>query len=86
MKPANFFEKKNFKIKQLFPNNHFKKNRIVKDVRPLNYAGSDEITFFDSVKYKDLANKTKASYCITNENLTKFLPSNTEKIIVKTFY
>ena len=83
MKPANFFEKKNFKIKQLFPNNHFKKNRIVKGVRPLNYAGSDEITFLDSVKYKDFANKTKASYCITNENLAKFLPSNTEKIIVK---
>ena len=83
MKPVNFFEKKNFKIQQLFPNNQFKKNRIIKDVRPLNNAGVNELTFFDSIKYKDLAYKTKASYCITYENLARFLPSYTEKIIVK---
>ncbi len=83
MKPVNFFEKKNFKIQQLFPNNQFKKNRIIKDVRPLNNAGVNELTFFDSIKYKNLAYKTKASYCITYENLARFLPSYTEKIIVK---
>ncbi len=83
MKPVNFFEKKNFKIQQLYPNNQFKKNRTIKDVRPLNNAGVNELTFFDSVKYKDLAYKTKASYCITYENLARFLPSYTEKIIVK---
>ena len=41
------------------------------------------MSFFDSINYKENALKTKASACITNSNLEKYLPSSTEKIIVK---
>ena len=35
------------------------------------------------MRYKDLALKTKASYCLTTQNLKKFLPSKVECIVVK---
>jgi UDP-3-O-[3-hydroxymyristoyl] glucosamine N-acyltransferase len=79
----NFFEKKNFKINNLFPKNKFKHNFIIQDVKTLSNASKNDLTFFDSIKYKDDAGKTKATYCITDEKLEKFLPKNIEKIIVK---
>ena len=82
MTVINFFEKKIFKIKKLFPKKTFKKDIIVSDVKPLSLAQKSDLTFFDSVKYKISASKTKASYCITTNKLEKFLPENTEKIIV----
>ena len=48
----------------------------------LNDASEKDITFFHSVKYKDIAKKTKANYCITTEKLKNYLPSNCNKIIV----
>ena len=67
----------------MFPNLKFKKNFVVKDIRTLNIANKGEITFFDSVNYKDIAAKTKASACITTEKIQKHLPDNLYKIIVK---
>tara|TARA_B100000575_G_C23117928_1_gene646497 strand:+ start:250 stop:1227 length:978 start_codon:yes stop_codon:yes gene_type:complete len=78
-----FFKKKNIKFNQLFPKLKFKQNFIVKDIRPINSASKGEITFFDSVIYKDIAIKTKASACITTEKIQKYLPLNLNKIIVK---
>ena len=43
----------------------------------------NDISFFDSVKYKSLAVNTRASACITTKNLEKFLPANVQRIIVK---
>ena len=40
----------------------------------LNNADVNDITFFNSIKYKDLSLKTKAAACITSSNLSKFLP------------
>ena len=42
-----------------------------------------DITFFHSKKYKDAAKKTKASFCITTENLKNELPKNCIPIIVE---
>ena len=78
-----FFEKKNIKLNQLFPKLKFKKNFIVQDVRPINSAIKNQLTFFDSLKYKNIALKTKASACITNKKLKDFLPPTTEKIVVE---
>ncbi len=61
---------------------NFKKDKIY-NVSDLINATNKDLTFFHSKKYSDLALKTKASYCITLENLSKFLPSTCKKIIVK---
>ncbi len=82
MKKNIFFEKKKIKLNQLFPKIKFKKNFIIEDIKPLHQAKKNEITFFDSLKYKNFALKTNASVCITNKKLEKFLPENTFKIIV----
>ena len=82
MKNINFFKKKLIKINKLFPKQKFNKETIIKGIKTLNEANEGDLTFFDSIKYKELALSTKASYCITNKNLEKFLPPSIEKIIV----
>ncbi len=47
------------------------------------FAKKNDLTFFDSIKYKSYALKTNASACLTSKKLEKFLPRNLEKIIVK---
>ena len=42
-------------------------NKIT-DIKDLNSAQKNEITFLHSKKYADLAKKTNASYCLTSEN------------------
>ena len=53
----------------------------VKDIKDLNSSESGDITFFHSKKYEDLAKITKASYCITTENLKSILPTSCKVII-----
>ena len=78
-----FFESKGpFKLNILFPKNSVSKIEI-KDIKTLDKAGKFDLTFFDSLNYKDLAEKTKASCCITKENLKKYLPKTCESISVK---
>ena len=83
MKKNIFFKKKNIYLSQLFPNFKSKKNFIVNDVKPLQKAEKNDLTFFDSIKYKNFSLKTKSLVCITNKRLEKFLPKNIEKIIVE---
>ena len=78
-----FFSKKKIHINQLYPNYNFKKNIIVESVKPLEVAAKNDLTFFDSPKYKNDAYNTKANYCITTEALKKFLPVKINKIVVK---
>ncbi len=82
-KSKNFFNSKQKFIKNLFPNHKIKKNIKINDIKPLISAGKNDITFYDSKKYKDLANSTKASFCITTVNLSPDLPRTVEKILVK---
>ena len=76
-----FFQKKNIKLKKIFP--HVKNNFLINDIKPLHLAKKFDISFFDSIKYKDDAIKTKAGACITTLKLEKFISSNSQKIIVK---
>jgi len=78
-----FFKKKNQKINKIFPSLKLNKDYFIKSIKPLHLATQNDLTFFDSLKYKNLANKTKASACITTSNLENFLPMNIDKIIVK---
>ncbi len=55
---------------------------IINDIKDLSTAESNSITFFHSKKYKSLASKTKASFCITSEKLSEFLPTSCNPIIV----
>ena len=54
----------------------------VQDIKNLNLSSSKDITFFHSVKYKDQAKITKAKFCITTNNLCKFLPDSCKPIVV----
>ena len=45
-------------------------------------AGKNDVTFFNSLKYKNKALSCKATACITSENLMKHLPNTCSKIIV----
>ena len=84
MQNSNFFKKKkHFFIQELFPKVKFKKKEKINYIRTLNNSLVSDLTFFDSIKYKHEALKTKASYCITTQKLEKFLPQSIEKIIVK---
>ncbi len=82
MRTAIFFQKKKIKIKKLFPKHSFKKDIIVTNIKSLNTAEKSDLTFFDTIKYKNLAAKTNASFCITKKKLQHFLPLKVEKIIV----
>ena len=60
---------------------NFKKVKIY-NVSDLINATNQDLTFFHSKKYSSLASTTKASYCLTLSNLSKFLPDSCKKIIV----
>ena len=63
--------------------NKKKNNFNFYDIKDLYSANKDSITFFHSKKYKEVANSTNASFCITSDLLKDFLPSTCEPIIVK---
>ncbi len=58
-------------------------NLLVKDIQDLYNADKECITFFHSKKYNQIAKKTKASYCITTQNLKDYLPKNCAPIVVE---
>ena len=81
--PSNiFFKRKNIKIDKVFNNYSFKENFIINDIKPLILAEKNDVTFFDSIKYKHEINKTKSKVCIVSKKLEKFVPQNIHKIVV----
>ena len=58
------------------------KNIKINDIKDLSTSGTNDITFFHSKKYLNIASKTKALFCITTENLKSYLPKKCKKIIV----
>ncbi|SMF74783.1 UDP-3-O-(3-hydroxymyristoyl)glucosamine N-acyltransferase [Candidatus Pelagibacter sp. HIMB1321] len=57
-------------------------NRKINDIKDLFSSNENDITFFHSKKYKDIANKTKASFCITTDALRNDLPETCTPLIV----
>ena len=76
-----------FKIKDLFKITEINLEEAVQetkitDIKNLITADENNITFFHSKKYEDLAFKTKGAFCITTKNLSHILPKNCKSIIV----
>ena len=69
-------------IKLLEINSQISHKEEVKDISDLINANVNDITFFHSKKYRDLANKTKASYCITTRTLISDLPKSCTPLVV----
>ena len=73
---SNPFFKNNgpFKFKEILKELNLQNDKkngdlIINDIKDLQNSESNHITFFHSNKYKAIANITKASFCITTENL-----------------
>ena len=60
-----------FKSLGLNNDQNFNSEKIT-DIKDLNTSEKNNITFFHSKKYIELAKNTKASYCITSENLKSY--------------
>ena len=58
-------------------------NQKVEDIKNLVVSQKNDITFFHTKKYKSIAKTTKASFCITTDNLKDDLPKSCVPIIVE---
>ena len=70
-------------LKEVFDKKYITKDIKIVDIKTLNLARKNDITFFDSVNYKDFASNTNAGCCITTEKLKEHLPKTCIPIIVK---
>ena len=70
------------KILKINPSN-LKENIKVNDIKDLYTSNKSDITFFHSKKYNQVANNTKASFCITTETLKNELPANCIPLVVE---
>ena len=52
------------------------KDHKIKDIKDLLSSEKEDITFFHSKKYKDIAKKTRASFCLTTKGLINELPKS----------
>jgi len=76
-----FFEKKGpFLINNLYNNSKIKKK--IFDIRILEQATSNDLTFLDNVNYANAAKTTKALFCLTTEKLKDYLPKKCEPLLV----
>ena len=83
-----FFKKHGpFKISEIIKFLNIKLDLInkddeVHDIKDLLASKKNDITFFHSNKYKEIAQNTKASFCITSEALKTKLPKTCIAIVV----
>jgi UDP-3-O-[3-hydroxymyristoyl] glucosamine N-acyltransferase len=70
------------KLSSIVSIDNFKDNKI-SDIKDLTSANENNITFFHSKKYENLASKTKAIYCVTTKNLAHILPSTCFAVVVE---
>ena len=55
----------------------------VSDIKDLFSSNKNDISFFHSKKYENIAKNTKASFCLTTDTLKNSLPDSCKPIIVK---
>ena len=58
-------------------------NIEINDIKDLYNSNNSDISFLHSKKYREIANKTKASLCITTESLKSELPTSCIPLIVE---
>ncbi len=74
-----FKKKKNIKINDILILLNQKKqkvNYLVNDIKELETASKDDITFFNSIKYLEFIKKTKSRLVITNKKFLSVIPSH----------
>ena len=59
------------------------KDKEIHDIKDLVSSTKNDITFFHSKKYKDVAKKTKASFCLTTDILKTELPESCLALVVE---
>jgi UDP-3-O-[3-hydroxymyristoyl] glucosamine N-acyltransferase len=69
------------KLVDINSNKNFNKIKV-SDIKDLTSSTKKDISFFHSKKYEIEASKTKASFCLTTNNLAHILPKTCKKIIV----
>jgi len=81
----NIFFKRNgpYLLSQLFKDLAIYKEAKVLDINTLINASKNDLSFYDSLNYKENASKTKAIACLTTENLKNDLPKDCIPIVVK---
>ena len=81
-----FFKKKNtIKINEVLSIlnlNKQKKNYDIKDIKDLNTANPNDISFFHSIKYLDSLKKTKCKLLVTNKKFASIMPKKINVIYV----
>ena len=82
-----FFLKKDYLfLKDIYKNLGIKtkeKNIKIIDIKDLAKAKSNEISFFNSLKYLNLLKKTKAKFVLTDKKYEKIVEKNCKSIVVK---
>ena len=79
-----FLPKGPFYLNELSDELFNQRNKLkISDVKTLDKATKNDITFFNSLDYKSYAEKTKAAACITTKNLEQYLPKECIRILVK---
>ena len=79
MKSNLFFKKQEFKLKQTFSRNYLKNDFVVNEARPLIVAEKHDISFFDSIKYKDDAKKQRQALVLQLTNFKIFYQNQFKK-------
>ncbi len=89
MKYLNLFFKKRKKtyfydiLKKLnIKNKKNYKNILIENIRNLDQAKKNDITFFHTLKYKDSLKTTKSNFIITTSQLSSHIPNSKSKLIV----
>ena len=81
-----FFKKDYLFLKDIYKNLGLKikeKNIKIVDIKDLAKAKSNEISFFNSLKYLDLLKKTKAKFVLTEKKYENIVEKNCKSIVVK---
>ena len=83
-----FFKKKNniylfdiLKVLSIESKKNYK-NTLLNDIKNLDQADTNDITFFHSIKYKDILKLTKSKFIITTAKLSNFVTKSKTKFIV----
>jgi UDP-3-O-[3-hydroxymyristoyl] glucosamine N-acyltransferase len=70
-------------LADLFENLRANKDTKIFDVKSLKNASNNDLSFYDSIKYNQFAQNTKAKFCLTTKKLKNHLPKQCTPIIVQ---
>ena len=85
MKNPFFKKKKSIKFNKILSSLNLKKRKInydLEDIKEINAASKNDITFFHSIKYLDALKKTKSRFIITNKKYLSLIPKKINTIEV----